>query len=113
MPGVPVDAPTKRCQGLATKAGLSTDIAFQGGGGLCSLLWTAEAALDHASALTPDALLPGLFAAGPMQMAWPEADTTFKGGKLYGGDTWWPIRYQKDCSCWHVLDPNRRPSYAP
>ena len=111
-PGVPVDAPTKRCQALAVKAGLSPDIVFQGAGGLCSLFWTVEAALNHAQALTPDAMLPGLFGAGPLQFSWPVADAVFKPpSKYYGGDTWWPIQYHKDCSCWHVLDPNRRPSY--
>lgn len=111
-PGVPVDAPTKRCQALAVKAGLSPDVVFQGGGGVCSLFWTAEAAFNHAQALTPDAILPGLFGAGAVQTAWPVADPTYKApSKYYGGDTWWPIQFHKDCSCWHVLDPNRRPSY--
>ena len=111
-PGFPVDAPTKRCQDLAVKAGLSPGMVFQGGGGICALFWTVEAALNHAPALTPDAMLPGLFGAGPLQLAWPEADTVFKPpSKYYGGDTWWPIQFHKECACWHVLDPNRRPSY--
>jgi len=111
-PGFPIDAPTKRCQALAVKAGLSPDMVFQGGGGICSLFWTVEAALNHAPALTPEAMLPGLFGAGPLQLAWPQADTVFKPpSKYYGGDTWWPLQFHGDCACWHILDPNRRPSY--
>jgi hypothetical protein len=111
-PGFPIDAPTKRCQAVAVKAGLPATIAFHGGGGLCSLMWTAEAAFTHAQALTPNGILPGLFRAGPVSMAWPEADATFKApSKFYGADTWWPIQFHKECACWHVLDPKRRPSY--
>jgi hypothetical protein len=57
-------------------------------------------------------MLLGLFGAGPLPLAWPQADTAFKPpSKYYGGDTWWPIQFHGDCECWHVLDPNRRPSY--
>jgi len=113
-PGFPIDAPTKRCQAVAVKAGLPATIAFHGGGGLCSLMWTAEAAFDNAQELTPSTILPGLFRAGPVPMAWPEADATFRApSKFYGADTWWPIKFHADCSCWHVMDPKRRPSYAP
>ena len=113
-PGLALDAGTRRCQGLAKKAGFSPEIVFMGGGGLCNLIWTLEAAFNHARALTPDAILPGLFGIGPLQFSWPQVDSTFKPpSKYYGGDTWWPIQYHKDCTCWRVLDAKRRPSYAP
>ena len=113
-PGLQLDGGTKRCQSLAKKAGFSPEIVFQGGGGLCNLIWTVEAAFNHARALTPDAILPGLFGIGPLQFSWPQVDSTFKPpSKYYGGDTWWPIQYHRDCTCWRVLDAKRRPSFAP
>ena len=113
-PGFTLDAGTKRCQQLITKAGLSPELVFQGAGGVCSGLWVAEAALKHARSLAGDGILPGLFSAGSIQLAYANPDVTYKAPyKLQGGDTWWPIIWAKDCSCWHPQEPNRRPSYAP
>lgn len=113
-PGFTLDAGTKRCQALITKAGLGPENVFKGGGGACSGLWDAEAALKNARSLAGDGILPGLFAAGTVQHAYANPDVTFKApNKFAGGDTWWPIQWRKDCSCWHPLEATRRPSYAP
>jgi hypothetical protein len=113
-PGAQLDAGTKRCQGLITKAGLPPENVYKGGGGGCTALWDVEAALKHARSLAPDGILPGLFAAGTVQHAYSTPDATFKAPfKYYGGDTWLPIQWRKDCSCWHWQEHTRRPSYAP
>ena len=113
-PGAQLDAGTKRCQALIGKADLGPEKVFMGGGGLCSSLWDLEAALKHARSLAADGMLPGLFAAGPIQHAYPVPEATFKSPfKFHGGDSWLPIQWHKECSCWHYLEPNRRPSFAP
>jgi hypothetical protein len=113
-PGAQIDAGTKRCQGLIVKAGVPAENVYKGAGGGCSALWDVEAALKGARSLAPDGILPGLFAAGPIQHAYSTPDATFKApSKYYGGDTWLPIQWRKDCSCWHWLEMTRRPSFAP
>jgi hypothetical protein len=114
-PGFPVDAGTRRCQAILTKAGFSADAVFgMTGGNVCSVLWVAEAAMRHARSLSPDALLPGLFEAGTVQLAYSNPDTTYRApSKYYAGDTWAELRWLRSCSCWHNLDANRIASFAP
>ena len=111
----PVDAGTRRCQAILKKAGFGPEYSFGKQGGLaCTVLWDAEAAFARAASFAPDAILKGLLAAGTVQHAYPSPDATFKApNKFYGGDTWTPIQWAKDCSCWHRLEPTRRPSYPP
>jgi hypothetical protein len=113
-PGQQLDEGTKRCQGILAKAGLPPSHVFQAGGGfVCSELWMAAAGIARAQSLTREQALPGLFNAGPVQLAYPAVDTTFRGpAKFFGGDSWWPIQYQGGCGCFRPLDPNRRPSFA-
>lgn len=109
-PGLVLDAGTQRCQAVAEAAGMSRDVVFQGGGGACDGMWTLEAALGHASASNPEAILPGLFAAASVELSYPLPNATFRAPAKYtGGDTYWPMRWHADCGCWRVLDPNRRP----
>jgi hypothetical protein len=111
-PGVALDPGTKRCQGIAVKAGFPPDQVFKGAGSVCSLLWTAQAAFGHARSLTPTAILPGLFDAGTIQAAYSNADVTFRApDKLYAGDTWTPVEWHKNCLCWFQLERTRRPSF--
>lgn len=109
------DAATQRCQAILTKAGYPADWVFQKGGGIgCDVIWIAEAAIRHAPSLTREALVPSLFGAGLVPLPFPATDTMFKAPKkLFGGDTWWPIQWHKDCSCWRPLEPGRHPSFAP
>lgn len=110
-PGFPIDAMTKRCMSVATKAGLPQSIVYQGGGGSCSAVWTLEAAFKYATALTPDAILPGLFRAGTVRLPYPLSDSVFRAPlKLYGGDSWAPIKWSKSCSCWRITERTRRSS---
>lgn len=113
-PGIQQDPGTRRCQGIITKGGVTADYVFNKGGGvLCSLLWATEAALGHATSLGREGVIPGLLRAGTVQMAYPWPDTTYRPpDKVYGGDTWWHIQFHRECTCWRVLDPNRRPSFA-
>jgi hypothetical protein len=112
-PGVAPDAGTKRCQGLAVKAGFGPDQVFKGAGAVCTLVWTAEAALNHARTLTPDAILPGLFEAGTLQVAYSNAEVTYRAPrKLYTGDTYLPVVWAKDCTCWHQMERTRHPSFS-
>lgn len=110
-PGAGLDAGTKRCQAIVVKAGLPPSAVFGGGGTVCGSLWIAEAALAHARALSPDGILPGLYGAGSVQLAYPVPDATFAPGKLHGGDTYAPIQFHKDCTCWRIVGP-RTPSHA-
>jgi len=114
-PGVQPDPGTRRCQAVIAKAGLPPDFVWgKQGGQVCSVLWTAEVAIKHARTLTREAALPGLFNAGSVQLAFPNPDTTFKApAKFFGGDTWSTVQWHKDCSCWRILEPNRKPSFAP
>lgn len=113
-PGLTIDAATRRCVAHAEKAGLDPAMVYNGGGTACSMAWTAAAALDNARALSPEAILPGLFEAGAVELSHPLANATFGPPlKFTGGDTWWPIEWHKECTCWKVLDPNRKPSVRP
>jgi hypothetical protein len=112
---VPMDAGTRRCQTAVVKAGFPPEWVFVNGGGgvICSAMWTLFAALGHARSLTPESILPGLFDAGPVELAYPIPNTTFRPPlKLVGGDVWQAGQWHKDCTCWHVLVRNR-PSIAP
>lgn len=113
-PGIKQDPATERCQAVLVKAGLPASHVFQPGGGfVCSHLWTIEAALTNARGLTREQALPGLFSAGPIALAYPSLDTTFRGPlKFHGGDSWWPVQYQGGCACFRPLDTTRRPSFA-
>lgn len=113
-PGLQPDPGTRRCQAILVKAGFAPDYVYgKQGGGICSLLWTAEAAIKHTRSLTRETVLPGLANAGTVQQAWTFVDNSYKPNKFYGGDTWWQIEFQRECNCWRVPNPNRRPSYAP
>jgi len=114
-PGFPLDAGTRRCQAILVRAGFTPDYTFgKIGGGVCSALWSAEAAIKGARALTREALFPGLFNAGLVQLAYPNTDATFRApAKFFGGDTWAQLVWLKSCGCWHNLDPKRLPSFAP
>jgi len=111
-PGFQLDEATKRCQATAQKAGLSPEIIFQGAGGSCSMMTVAEAALNNAKSLTPESILPGLFTAGLLPMAYSYSDVTYKApNKLGGGDTYAPIEWHKECICWRILEAKRSPSF--
>ena len=111
-PGFQLDAATKRCQATAQKAGLSPEIIFQGAGGSCSMMTVAEAALNKATSLAPAAILPGLFSAGLLEMAYSYSDVTYKApNKLGGGDTYAPIEWHKECTCWRILEAKRSTSF--
>jgi hypothetical protein len=114
-PGVAIPEGTKRCQGIIAKAGLAPDLVFKGGGLACSQIWMVEAALKHAKSLNPDGILPGLFGAGTVQLAYTTPDAVFRApNKFSGGDTFATIEYDKACSCWHLPERGaRRPSYNP
>jgi len=112
-PGIKQDPGTLRCQAVLVKGGFAASDVFQKGGGLmCTEFWAAVSALTHAPALTREAVLQGLFAAGTVQFSFPLADATYRAPlKLAGGDTWWPVEWRKEDGKWHVLDPTRRPSW--
>lgn len=111
-PGFQPEAGTRRCQGLIVKAGLPPGNVYKGGGTVCSVLWATEAAIKGTRSLTRTSVIPGLFNAGVVQMAFPFIDSAYQApSKYYGGDSWWPIEWRKECGCWFVLDRNRRPSY--
>jgi hypothetical protein len=111
-PGYPIDAGSKRCQDLITKAGMPANVVYLQGGLACSVMWDIEAALNHAKSLNPDGILPGLLAAGTVQQAYTTPDATFRPpNKYFGGDTMNTIIYDKNCSCWHPESRTRRPSY--
>jgi len=112
-PGIKQDPGTLRCQAVLVKGGFAAGDVFQKGGGLvCSELWAVEVAVKHAQAITREAILPGLFKAGTVQLSFPLADATYRAPlKLAGGDTWWPVEWQKGDGKWHVLDQTRRPSW--
>jgi hypothetical protein len=110
-PGLPVDPATQRCQQVLAKAGFGPDAVYSKGGGfLCSEVYGLVAAFKGAQALSREAALQGFARAGAVQLAFPLSDVTFRPGKLFGGDTWWPMSYQGGCGCWRVLDPNRKPA---
>jgi hypothetical protein len=72
------------------------------------------AAINHASALTRDAILPGLFSAGPIQLAYSYPDVTYAApSKLAGGDSWSVLNYAKACKCWKIVSGDRQPSFPP
>lgn len=113
-PNYPVDAGTARCQKILVKAGFPPSEVFgPQGGGVCDVLWTSALAINHASSLTRPNILPGLFSAGPVQLAYAAVDTTYKApSKVYGGDTWRALTFAKDCTCWHIVS-DQLPSYTP
>jgi hypothetical protein len=103
---------TLRCQAVLTKAGLPANDVYMGGGLICAELWAVEAALRHTPALSRESVLSGLFGAGLLQLPFPYSDATFRPPlKLDGGDTWWPVAWDKTCTCWRVLDATRHPSW--
>lgn len=114
-PGFPVDPGTQRCQEILGRAGFPPSTVFAPqGGGVCSSIWTLVAAIERARALTREAILPGLFSAGTIQLAYSYPDATFAApSKLYGGDSWSVLRYGKDCRCWRIISDQRRPAFAP
>jgi len=49
-----------------------------------------------------------------VQLAYSYPDTTFAApSKLYGGDTWEALQYDKGCGCWHITSQQRQPSFSP
>ena len=112
-PGFQHDPATQRCIDIVRKAGFGPEYATtKGGGGMCNVLTATVAAINGARALTREAVLPGLFNAGPVSFGYPADTTTYEApAKFHGGDTWWSINYTRECSCWRVPDPTRRPSY--
>lgn len=109
--GFAPSADTKRCQAYMAKAGYDPTTIYTGGlSGVCSYVWLAQAALAHATALTRDQSLQGLFRAGTIHLA-AAPDVTFRPtNKIFGGDTWWPGTFHKDCTCYKVPSPQRYPS---
>lgn len=114
-PNYPVDGGTARCQGILARAGFPPSEVFAPqGGSVCSSIWTLVTAINHAASLTREDILPGLFSAGPVQLAYSYPDATYAApSKLYGGDTWSVLNYSKDCKCWHVVSDQRQPSFLP
>jgi hypothetical protein len=114
--GFPVDAGTARCQEILGRAGFPPSEVFAPqGGSVCSSIWTLVAAINHASGLTREDILPALSAAGPVQLAYAYPDASFSApSKLYGGDTWSVLNYSKGCKCWQIVSgEQRQPSFAP
>ncbi|MBV9665296.1 MAG: hypothetical protein JOZ37_15115 [Actinobacteria bacterium] len=113
-PNYPVDAGTARCQKILVKAGFPPSEVFGAqGGGVCSVLWASAIAINHATSLTRQSIIPALFNAGPIQLAYAATDTTYSAPyKTYGGDTWRALQFVKDCTCWHIVS-SPLPSYAP
>lgn len=111
-PDIPPSAGTERCAAFVEQIGADPDRIFTGRifGAVCALLWMTEAAMDNAAQLSREQVLPGLFQAGPLDMAYPLDKAEFSPDKFFGGDTWWPAKYDKDCDCWKVIDSARQPS---
>lgn len=112
-PGHPVDAGTARCQEVLGRAGFGPEMVFAPqGGGVCSAIWTAVAAINATPQLTREAVLQGLFAAGPVQLAYSYPDTVFSAPrKLFGGDSWSALQFDKACYCWRIISDGRLPSF--
>ena len=83
-----------------------------GGGRICNNVGYFVAAVEHAPALTQDALAAGLQRARSVDFSFPEGPNDFSGNRVtHGGQFWRYDQFDRSCTCWKVVDPNFRPSF--
>jgi hypothetical protein len=108
-------AGTQRCNAIFAAKGLPPVYRQRTGfgGRACSQLWMVQAAIAHAPRLQRNALAEGLRNAGSVEQSFPYGPNDFSGERVtFGGQSWRPLRFSKDCRCWRVADAAYRPSFG-
>lgn len=113
-PGATPTAATKRCDAVLAKKGIApTYKQPYAVGNACDQIWMLAAALNHAPAISTDALAAGLQAAKSVAFSFPQGPNDFsKQGSTYGGQYYRYDTYTTKCNCWRVSDATfRRSTY--
>jgi hypothetical protein len=85
------------------------------GGVICSLLYFAQATIDHAPQLKRNALVSGVHSIGTLDFSYPGAPENFSAapaGSAYGRGDWRVDEYVGSCSCWQVPNPAWNPPFS-
>jgi len=113
-PGYHPSAGTQRCSALHKKRG--EPAVYQQkegiGGTACDELWILKAAVEHAPALSQDALAAGFQAAQTLDLSYPDGPGVWSGkGNTVWMNYWRTDRFVEGCKCWRVEDARFHPSY--
>lgn len=112
-PGLAPNAGTTRCNTIYQAHGHPpVHQRFGMFGVICSQLWMFEAAVEHAPALSREALAAGLQRSKSVEFSYPLAPNDFSGNRVtVGGQYWRPAEFRLSCDCWQVADPTFHPGY--
>ena len=81
-------------------------------GNPCDVLWMLQAAMNHATELTPPGIEAGLRAAGSIDFAFPQGPNHFSAaGVTTAGQFWRTAQFFLSCKCWRVVDRQFHPSF--
>jgi len=114
--GMTPTAGTKRCMKILRPVSPSHPSQFPNrdyptSGNPCDVMWLFQAAMNHATTLSPEGLEAGLRAAGSVDFAFPQGPTRFNtAGVTTGGQFWRTTQFFLSCKCWRLAEPQFHPS---
>jgi hypothetical protein len=112
-PGMAPTPGTARCNAIYRAHGLPP-VYGQFGliGAICDEVLMFAAAVDHAPALSREAIGAGLQSARTVDFSYPFGPNDFSGYHVTtGGQYWRTDEFFTRCDCWQVVDPAFHPSY--
>ena len=113
-PGYRMSAGTARCSAIHTKRGEPNVYQQKAGvgGTACDELWVLKAAVEHAPALSQEALGAGFQAAGSAELSYPAGPGTWGGPRNTAWMNYWRTdRFVGSCNCWRVAESKFHASY--
>ena len=112
-PGITPTPGTARCNEIMKSHNLESVYEEPtGAGNACSLLWTFQAAMQHAPSVDRTSLAQGINRARSVELSYPQGPNDFSGNRVMtGGQFWRAAQYVLECECWRVIDPAFRPNY--
>jgi hypothetical protein len=106
-PGVAVSPLTAQCDGWLVKghAQLKAEQGDGYAGGVCDQWNMFVLGATHAPSLQRSALAGGLDSVGYYYQSYPGAPALWnQPGKTWAGPYWRPLRYNKSCTCWKIIN---------
>lgn len=116
-PGMTPTAGTAKCMKILRPVSPShpsqfPNSAYPTSGNPCDVMWLFQAAMNHATILSPAGLAAGLHAAGAVDFAFPQGPTRFAAtGVTTGGQYWRTAQFFLSCKCWRLIEHQFHPSF--
>lgn len=113
-PGYHPSAGTQRCNAIHTKRAQPPVYKQQAGvgGTACDELWVLKAAVEHAPALSQQALAAGFQAAHSDDLSYPAGPGIWSGtNNTVWMNYWRTDRFVESCKCWRIAEPDFHAAY--